>query len=58
MAGLSAAPPVGGKMHKKQKPRKIGELVRSGYLRMRMRQDDSAAVCMSDKKLGNSISSK
>jgi len=52
--GNSAAPVDSYK--KAGRVKKIGKNRRSGYLRMRMRADDSAAVCVSDNKLGRGIS--
>jgi len=47
-----------GKTFVKQTIRSIGKCVKKGYLKMRMKADDSKAVLMSDSKLGKGISSE
>jgi hypothetical protein len=55
---LPSAPPHRGKMHKKRKVKAIGQPRKRGYLRMRMRADDSHHVNMTDRSLSSGISSE
>jgi hypothetical protein len=56
--GTREQPHNQGKMFVKQTIKRIGQSVKAGYLKMRMKADDSDAVCMSDKTLGKGISSE
>lgn len=49
------APEHQGKIHQKSGVKKIGQPKGKGYLKMRMKKDDSAAVNMSDRSLGGGI---
>jgi len=55
---LPPAPAHKGKMHKSKNIKAIGQSRKHGYLRMRLRTDDSNKVNMSDRKLGSGISSE
>jgi hypothetical protein len=47
-----------GRIYKKLSVKKVGQCKLHSHLRTRMKADDSAAVLMSDSKLGTGISSK
>lgn len=52
---VSNAPEHKGKMHQSKSVRKLDTTVQSDYLKRRLKQDDSAAVNMSDNRLGGGI---
>lgn len=55
---LPGPPAPSGRIYNKTPIKDIGQAVPKPYLRNRLKADDSAAVCMSDQKLGKSISSR
>lgn len=49
------APEHKGKLHQSTSVKMIGQAKKKGYLKYRMKQDDSSCVNMSDQKLGGGI---